>query len=282
MEKQRFVLLVCSVIFLVSTAEVVGADAGAGNRDLAHHLITKAGTSRGLWSLLGCRGGTLALELVRGSQSFLHVQDPRGATIADAQKTLDVDGLYGTRVLAERKPLDLLAFADNTVDVVFAPLGAGTEGHRAGASHKLEELSMKQILRVLRPGGRAVIGTVKSAEQQVTEEQLSQWIIKDCGEKISFRFGHDAFGTWMEITKPQPAFRQRSIASIVSVTVPSWLSLIRTALAASSSIPRAMKRVLVTKRSSPTIWIFSPSSRICSLKPSQSFSSSPSSMETIG
>ena len=204
MEKQRFVLLTCSAILLAGMAETANADTGAGNRDLAHHLITKAGTSRGLWSLLGCRGGTLALELVRDSQSFLYVQDPREATVADAQKALDVDGLYGTRVLVERKPLDLLAFADNTVDVVLAPLGAGTTGQGTGVGHKLEDLSIKQILRVLRPGGRAIIGTVKGAGQQLTQEQLSRWILKHCDEEISFRFGQDAFGSWVQITKPEP------------------------------------------------------------------------------
>jgi len=120
MDKQRIFLLTYSAIFLVIMAETASAGSGKSDRDIAHHLITKAGTSRGLCSLLGCEGGTLALELVRDSQFFLYVQDPRGATVAAAYKALDVDGLYGTRVLVERKPLDSLAFADNTVDVVLA------------------------------------------------------------------------------------------------------------------------------------------------------------------
>jgi hypothetical protein len=68
--------------------------------DLAHHLIAKAGTSHGLCSLLGCRDGTLALEILRGSQFFLHVQDPRQTMVAATAKVLDTNGLYGTRVLA--------------------------------------------------------------------------------------------------------------------------------------------------------------------------------------
>jgi len=109
-------------------AEKTSAGSGIRERELAHHLLAKAGTSHGLCSLLGCEGGTFALELVRGSQFFLYVQDSRPAVVAAAQKALDVDGLYGTRVLVERKALDSLPFADNTVDVVLAPLGTKHAG----------------------------------------------------------------------------------------------------------------------------------------------------------
>ena len=204
MDKQRIFLLTYSAIFFVIMAETASAGSGRSDRDLAHHLITKTGTSRGLCSLLGCEGGTLVLELVQGSQFFLHVQDPRPATVAAAQKALDVDGLYGTRVLVERKPLDSLPFADNTVDVVLVPLGVKPAVQGTGVSHKLKDLSIKQILRVLRPGGRAIIGTVTGAEKQLTKKQLSQWIRKHRIEKRSFKIVQDTFGTWLEITKPQP------------------------------------------------------------------------------
>ena len=204
MDKQRVFLLTYSAIFLVIMAETTSAGSGRSDRELAHHLLTKAGTSRGLCSLLGCEGGTLALELVRGSRFFLYVQDPRGETVAAAHKALDVDGLYGTRVLVERKSLDSLAFADNTVDVVLAPLGVRPAGRGIGVPHELKDLSLKQILRVLRPGGKAIIGTVRGAERQLTKKQLSQWMLKHLTKQTSFKFGKDTFGAWVEITKPQP------------------------------------------------------------------------------
>lgn len=204
MDKQRISLLTYSAILLVIMAETTSAGSGISDRELAHHLLTKAGTSHGLCSLLGCEGGTLALELVRGSQFFLYVQDLRPAVVVAAQKALDVDGLYGTRVLVEQKPLDSLPFADNTVDVVLAPLGTKHAGQGTGAPHKLKDLSLKQILRVLRPGGKAIIGTVKGAEQQLTRKQLSQWISTHRIENTNFKLGQDAFGTWGQITKPQP------------------------------------------------------------------------------
>ncbi len=204
MRNQRNFLLTCSVIFLAIIVETASADTRTGDRDLAHHLITKAGTSRGLCLLLGCEDGALALELVRGSRFFLYVQDPQTASVAAAQKALDIDGLYGTRVLVEQKPLDSLPFADNTVDLVLAPFGAREAKQGTGVPYKLDDLSLKQILRVLRPGGKAIIGTVRSAEKQLTKKRLSQWILNQLPEKRSFKFGQDAFGAWGQITKPLP------------------------------------------------------------------------------
>ncbi len=205
MEKQRFFLLICGVVILTGMAGISSAGNTASNRELADHLITMSGISRGLCSLLGCRDGRLALELVQGGRFFLYVQDPRGATVSAAQATLDVDGLYGTRVLAERKSLDCLAFADNTVDVVLAPLGARASGQEAGVPHTLKDLSIREVLRVLRPGGRAIIGTVSDAQQQPTQEELSRWIHEHRTEEMNFKFRQDAFGLWVEITKAQPA-----------------------------------------------------------------------------
>ncbi len=204
MYQQRILLLISSIVFSAVTATRAGAGSDPVESDLANHLINKAGTSRGLCSLLGCRDGKLVLELVRGSKFFVYVQDPREATVAAAQKTLDVDGLYGRRVLVERKNLDSLPFADNTVDVVLAPLGTKAGAGGDSVSHKLKDLSIKQIMRVLRPGGRAIIGSVRDAEKQLTRKQLSRWMVKGSIEKSSFKLVKDSSGTWVEVTKPKP------------------------------------------------------------------------------
>jgi len=69
---------------------------------------------------------------------------------------------------------------------------------------------------------------------------------------------------------------------MVSLTVPIWLSLMSTVLVDFSLIPRATNFVLVTYRSSPTIWTLLPSAAVWARKPSQSFSARPSSIETMG
>src|SRR5947208_3170242 len=90
-----------------------------------------------------------------------------------------------------------------------------------------------------------------------------------------------------EIIEWYPDLRPSSIASIVSVTLPIWFSLIRIAFAMPSMIPRASRSVFVTKRSSPTSWIFFfddllPMLCVRDFHPAQSSSAMPSSMDTIG
>src|SRR4029077_20011414 len=65
-----------------------------------------------------------------------------------------------------------------------------------------------------------------------------------------------------EIIEVYPLRRARSMASRVSLTVPIWLTLIRMLLATPLSIPSCRNETLVTKRSSPTSWILSPSSLV--------------------
>ncbi len=72
------------------------------------------------------------------------------------------------------------------------------------------------------------------------------------------------------------------MASIVSVSVPIWFSLMRMLLATPSSMPRWNRLVLVTNTSSPTNWILSPSRSVINFQPSQSSSAKPSSIEQIG
>ena len=85
-----------------------------------------------------------------------------------------------------------------------------------------------------------------------------------------------------DTTAVHPARLAISTASIVSVTVPIWFSLMRTEFAAFSSIPLRRIFGLVTKTSSPTIWIFFPIVRVNSFQPSQSSSEKPSSMDRMG
>jgi len=77
---------------------------------------------------------------------------PANLAVAGAAKALDTDGLYGTRVLVERQPLNSLLFADNTVDLVLALLDRGATEQGTDASGDLASLSIQEIVRVLRPG----------------------------------------------------------------------------------------------------------------------------------
>jgi len=204
MKKQRSVSLTSGVIllsFITAATSLAGTPAGS---DLARHLIQKAGVSHGLCSVLGSRDGALALELVRGSEFFVHVQDPEEATVVAARKTLDVNGLYGTRVLVEQRPLNRLVFADNTVDVVLVLLGGGRAEETGAIRNELNSLSLEETLRVLRPGGKAIIGTAKDSEQQLAGKGLARRMREKVAGRAGIEFVKDTFGSWAELTKTEP------------------------------------------------------------------------------
>ena len=79
-----------------------------------------------------------------------------------------------------------------------------------------------------------------------------------------------------------PALLAISIASKVSVIVPIWLTFINIELATPASIPLSNLSVLVTNKSSPTNCTFFPNLSVNTFHPSQSSSSKPSSIVTIG
>ena len=86
-----------------------------------------------------------------------------------------------------------------------------------------------------------------------------------------------------DTTADQPAPRASSIASMVSVSVPIWLSLMSTEFAARSSIAArdalgVGHEQVVADELDPC----SPSRSVSCCQPSQSSSARPSSIETIG
>jgi len=97
---------------------------------------------------------------VRGTGFLVYVQEPDAEGVAAATKAVDVDGLWLRRVIVEQGPLRRLPFADNTVDLVVA-IGLSPP--------QIARLSEKEILRALRPRGRAMIGSGTDAWKTVTK-----------------------------------------------------------------------------------------------------------------
>jgi len=173
-----------------------------GKRDpavgrLAQHLVEKAGVRKGLCAVLGGDDGTLAAEIAQASEWLVHVWEPDGAAVKAAQEALAEAGLYGTRVLVEKGPLDRLPYADNLIDVVLcAEL----------SDQDLADLSLAEVLRVLRPEGRAILGRARLGGQaELSSANLREWI-----QAPPFAQGKlavvkaDAFGLWAEVVKPVP------------------------------------------------------------------------------
>lgn len=177
------------VVCLAATAQ------GPGTRTegpaLARHVLDMAGISKGLCSIIGCGDGAMARAVADSSEFIVHVIDPCGYAIADLEDAADKDGVYGWRLVAEAAALSRLPYADNLVDVLAAVELSDTA---------LAELPASEVLRVLRPKGKAVIGG--PAATGLTADVLKKWwegVGSGAGKIVK-----DDMGVWVLMTKPRP------------------------------------------------------------------------------
>jgi SAM-dependent methyltransferase len=162
--------------------------------DLANRIVEMAGMSRGICLILGCRDGKVALELARRSDFLVHVWEPAGAAVTAARQLLDSEGLHGERVVVERGSFKQLPYADNMADLVLAV-------HLA--DRDLDELSLSEVLRVLRPRGKAILGRsarLNAPDNGLTGSRMEQWLRAAAGAESSV--AKDETGLWGKVTKP--------------------------------------------------------------------------------
>ncbi len=105
-------------------------------------ILEKIGVTRGICIVLGDNKCELALELARNSELLIYVQLRRAKDVEKARRIVDEAGFYGTRIFVEKGPLSELHIGDNLADAVIA----------VGRAPKAE------VLRVLRPKGKALLG----------------------------------------------------------------------------------------------------------------------------
>ncbi|UCG47059.1 MAG: PQQ-binding-like beta-propeller repeat protein, partial [Phycisphaerales bacterium] len=111
----------------------------------AESVLEKIGVKKGICVVAGDAGCEVALGLAKGSELLLYVQLAEGGQVEAARKAADGAGLYGTRIFVYKGDLGRLQLADNVADAVVAAGG--------GAG-----ISEAEALRVLRPGGKALLG----------------------------------------------------------------------------------------------------------------------------
>jgi len=172
---------------------VVGASAEQDETGLARHLLSGAGIRRGICSIPRCGNGELAISVAESSGFLVHAQDHRPSCVAAAREAANRKGLLGHRVIVEKGTLLRLPYADNTVDLILiVDLADGALG----------EVSVSEMLRVLRPLGKAIVG--RSAEQtdNLAPERLEQWLSGEGVQEPSV--WQDPYGVWAEVVKPEP------------------------------------------------------------------------------
>ena len=108
-------------------------------------ILEKIGVRHGICVVSGDTNCELALKLASQSELLIYVQLPREKDVETARKTVDAAGFYGTRIFVEKGDLTRLHLADNIADALVAVSDA-------------TEISRTEVLRVLRPEGKALIG----------------------------------------------------------------------------------------------------------------------------
>jgi hypothetical protein len=113
------------------------------------------------------------------------VREPDPSVVAIQRRLADEAGLCIDRLIVELGAHSNLPYADNMVDVVIATRAdAGT----------LARLSASEVLRVLTPGGKAIIGTTGGT----TDQQVSRWLL--AGRVESGKIRETDGGMWLRFS----------------------------------------------------------------------------------
>jgi len=111
----------------------------------ASSILDKIGVTNGICVVLGDAKCELAIELALESELLIYMQFPGDKDVQMAHRIADAAGLYGTRIYIDKGTLTKIHLADNLADAVVAV------GKAVG-------LSEAEVLRVLRPKGKALLG----------------------------------------------------------------------------------------------------------------------------
>ena len=135
MKKALIIALVLLGLGLIGLALVQSEDT----------ILDRIGISRGICVLLGDAKCELAVELARKSELLIYVQLPQAKDVETARRAADTAGFYGRRIYIEKGAPTRIHLADNLADALVAV------GRTTG-------ISEAEVLRVLRPGGKAILG----------------------------------------------------------------------------------------------------------------------------
>ncbi|MBN2290749.1 MAG: methyltransferase domain-containing protein, partial [Candidatus Glassbacteria bacterium] len=189
--KAFVICCVACLAALVTAFPASAAEPGNDTRAAADHLIRLSGITRGICCVLGGENSGIALELAGMEGFYVNLIDPRHAAVAGVRKEADGKGLYGRSLVALQGSFKRLPYADNTVDLVVSAHLAGSE---------LEELSPEELLRVLRPRGAAVVGSLRGGRDGLTKAHLGAWL-RESGE-CQCRSMEDELGAWAVLDCP--------------------------------------------------------------------------------
>jgi outer membrane protein assembly factor BamB len=127
------------------------------------------------------------------SRSLVLALDTRASAVTDARKALAAKGLLGSRIC-----FDQGAIADNPLASDYADLLVVYDL----TNGEIPRLSVPEIVRVLTPGGRAVIGSASPAAPVDTAALIRRFT---SDKRLRLETWTDAFGSWVMVEKLRPA-----------------------------------------------------------------------------
>ena len=190
-----FLLVFCAGIVAAGVSGPVGeaADrAGYDDAALAAHIADIAQIPPGVCAVLGCDDARLGAELARRHDFLVHVLDPDSAAVAAMRSETEIERIHGKEIVVEHGNLSKLPYVDNSIDLLIST-------HLTASA--LGDLSMPEILRVLRPGGKALLGSWKrDGSDAATAQQLGRWL--QTADVTELQIKDDDFAVWALVTKP--------------------------------------------------------------------------------
>jgi outer membrane protein assembly factor BamB len=163
-------------------------------KELAAHLIQQTRTRRGVVSMLGAEPELLA-QFAGSTEALIHVREPDGDWLAAAQQRAAEGELGIDRVVVERGGVNKLPYADNLLDAVIT-VHAGSD--------RLRDLNPREVLRVLRPRGTALIGNALTTTGPDAELEPLAAAAREAGA-TDVELIEDAHGHWLRFHKPAMA-----------------------------------------------------------------------------
>jgi len=144
-KKSRMHSIIAGLLLIMVALIGIHCDTKQGSQyATGSEILGRINVSRGICVLLDDKKCEVALDLLKKSELVLFVQLSDDADVKIARQIADSVGYYGTRIYVEKNSAGKINLADNIADVVLA-LGA-------------EKYNEQEVLRVLRPNGKAVLG----------------------------------------------------------------------------------------------------------------------------
>jgi len=151
--------LILSIVICTSISFSLSPAAQAA--DSAENILAATGVKGGLVVHLGCGDGRLIAELKADDRYFVHGLDADPGNVDRARDYLQAEGVCGY-VAVEQFTGDRLPYAENLVRLLVAD--------------HLGDVTMEEVMRVLAPGGVALIGGEKTVKPWPAEyDEWTHW-----------------------------------------------------------------------------------------------------------